>query len=107
MQALDGIQSAQIDIAKAPLYYSEIDLSRLHRVFRRYTRARSVEPVEDYRSAMLAICERKRDKDRTRALGNAMFIQSIIYAGELRSEHFTFIRADARETPPVYLSVLI
>lgn len=24
---------------------------------------------------------------------------------ELRSEHFTFIRADARETPPVYLSI--
>lgn len=36
-----------------------------------------------------------RNKDRMRELCNTMFIQPIIYA-RARSEHFTFIRIDAR-----------
>lgn len=36
-----------------------------------------------------------RNKDRMRELCNTMFIQPIIYA-RAQSEHFTFIRIDAR-----------
>jgi len=53
-------------------------------------------------SASLAMCERKRDKGRMRVLCNAMFIQSIIYAGVLQCEHFTFISIDAREVSFIY-----
>lgn len=53
--------------------------------------------------AGLAMRERKRQRPDT-ARCVTQCLSSRLSMPELRSEHFTFIRADARETPPVYLS---
>jgi len=88
------------------LLFRDRPFVRVHRVCRRYAQPVR-KPDEDTTrgSRRDSRCEKKRDKGRIRALCNAMFLSSQLSMPELRSEHFTFIRADARETPLVYLSI--
>jgi len=90
------------------LYYSEIDLSCMHWVFRRYARSVRIPDEDTIRGSQLFHEVHDVKRKETKAGYTDCITQCLssqLSMLELRSKHFTFIRVDARETPLIYLSI--